>query len=311
MKLATFNGPQGQRVGVVDVDRQLLINLDEPDMISLLESGADGLRRAAKKVASASSAPNTTSVLALDEIELCAPVVRPRKVLALAGNYAEHIQEGGKLARQDSQTPRVFMKPPSSTVIGPGRNILLPAIAREIDWEGELAVVIGSHCKAISADEALDHVAGYTIMNDVSERALKIWKRSKNRPIDDFFDWLNGKWYDTFAPMGAVAGHEGRDPRSPDAADQHFRQRPAQTAQQHRTDDLSRSQAHRVHLGHDQPRARRCHLHRHRRRRGQDHRKLFEGGRSGEGHDQFDRRSRKRRGSGLRIAPCPTSMRSR
>ena len=216
MKLATFNGPQGQRVGVVDVDRQLLINLDEPDMISLLESGADGLRRAAKKVASASSATNTTSVLALDEIELCAPVVRPRKVLALAGNYAEHIQEGGKLARQDSQTPRVFMKPPSSTVIGPGRNILLPAIAREIDWEGELAVVIGSHCKAIGADEALDHVAGYTIMNDVSERALKIWKRSKNRPIDDFFDWLNGKWYDTFAPMGPwlVTKDEIPDPQT-------------------------------------------------------------------------------------------------
>jgi len=216
MKLATFNGPQGQRVGVVDVDRQLLINLDEPDMISLLESGADGLRRAAKKVASASSAPNTTSVLALDEIELCAPVVRPRKVLALAGNYAEHIQEGGKLARQDSQTPRVFMKPPSSTVIGPGRNILLPAIAREIDWEGELAVVIGSRCKAIGADEALDHVAGYTIMNDVSERALKIWKRSKNRPIDDFFDWLNGKWYDTFAPMGPwlVTKDEIPDPQT-------------------------------------------------------------------------------------------------
>lgn len=216
MKLATFNGPQGQRVGVVDVDRQLLINLDEPDMISLLESGADGLRRAAKKVASASSATNTTSVLALDEIELCAPVVRPRKVLALAGNYAEHIQEGGKLARQDSQTPRVFMKPPSSTVIGPGRNILLPAIAREIDWEGELAVVIGSRCKAIGADEALDHVAGYTIMNDVSERALKIWKRSENRPIDDFFDWLNGKWYDTFAPMGPwlVTKDEIPDPQT-------------------------------------------------------------------------------------------------
>ena len=103
---------------------------------------------------------------------------------------------------QDKETPRVFMKPPTTTVIGPNDTILIPPIAKAIDWEGELAVVIGRTAKGIKAKEALKYVAGYTVMNDVSERQLLIKKRSDSRPKDDWFDWLNGKWLDTFAPQG-------------------------------------------------------------------------------------------------------------
>ena len=135
--------------------------------------------------------------------ELLAPVPCPRKLFCLAGNYLEHIEEGGGEADpQDKETPRIFMKPPSSTVVGPGGNIRISPVCRAIDWEGELGVVMGRRVKAVKADRALDTVAGYTIVNDVSERDLKIWDRSENRSEDSFFDWLNGKWYDTFAPMG-------------------------------------------------------------------------------------------------------------
>ena len=127
----------------------------------------------------------------------------PRKIFCLAGNYQDHIEEGGgKMAVQDKETPRVFMKPPTSTVISPGDSILIPPIARSIDWEGELAVVMGRKAKGVKTKDALKYVAGYTVMNDVSERDLLIKKRTENRPQDGWFDWLNGKWLDTFAPQG-------------------------------------------------------------------------------------------------------------
>ena len=104
--------------------------------------------------------------------ELKAPVPCPRKLFCLAGNYLEHIEEGGGgvAAPQDKETPRIFMKPPSSTVVGPGGDIRISPVAQAVDWEGELAVVMGRRVKAVKADRALDYVAGYTIMNDVSER---------------------------------------------------------------------------------------------------------------------------------------------
>lgn len=235
MKLTTYTHQREQRLGAAVADDRIIIDLQTADrrlarkeqrkphnwfgdMIALLEAGAKA-RTAAKraiKLIGNSPKPDGKLVHELRRVKLCAPVPRPRKVLALAGNYLEHIREGGqRMAMQDSQTPRVFMKPPSSTVIGPGDAIRIPPIARAIDWEGELAVVIGRNAKRVKAKDALKYVAGYTIMNDVSERKLKIWKRDEDRPQDKWFDWLNGKWLDTFAPQGPflVTPDEIRDPQ--------------------------------------------------------------------------------------------------
>jgi 2-keto-4-pentenoate hydratase/2-oxohepta-3-ene-1,7-dioic acid hydratase in catechol pathway len=165
---------------------------------------------AAKKVVAAVTArgrdglrPDARTVHLRSRVRLRAPVPRPRKVLCLAGNYREHIEEEGhRMALQDRQTPRVFMKPPSTTVIGPGARIRIPPIGRAIDWEGELAVVMGRRARAVRAADTLRYVAGYTVMNDVSERKLLIRERTRSRPRDEWFDWLNGKWLDTFAPHG-------------------------------------------------------------------------------------------------------------
>ncbi len=146
----------------------------------------------------------------LDSVKLLAPLPRPGKVLALAGNYSEHIKEasvhhGYKLGLSDSprQTtvPRPFLMP-STCVIGPGDTIPWPAYSREIDYELELAVVIGKKAKCIDAGDALDHIAGYSIANDVSARSVTFSQNRQQRPWDEFYDWLNGKWADGFCPLG-------------------------------------------------------------------------------------------------------------
>ncbi len=142
----------------------------------------------------------------LDSVKLLAPIPRPNKLLALAGNYVEHIKEAGlKLGLSDSPSqttvPRPFLMPPT-VVIGPDEQIPWPAYSKEIDYEIELAVIIGKNAKDVSAADALDYVAGYTIANDVSARSVTFTKNRAKRPWDEFYDWLNGKWADGFLPMG-------------------------------------------------------------------------------------------------------------
>lgn len=142
----------------------------------------------------------------LDSVKILAPIPRPDKVIGLAGNYIEHIKEAGlKLGLSDSprQTtvPRPFLMPPT-VVIGPNEQIPWPAYSEQIDYELELAVVIGKKAKCVEPSSALDVVAGYTITNDVSARSVTFAKNRAKRPWDEFYDWLNGKWADGFLPMG-------------------------------------------------------------------------------------------------------------
>ena len=91
---------------------------------------------------------------------------------------------------------------PGTVITGPDTEISWPAFSEQIDYEVELAVVIGKSAKCISPPEALDYVAGYTIANDVSARSVTFKENRKERPWDEFFDWLGGKWADGFLPLG-------------------------------------------------------------------------------------------------------------
>ena len=147
-----------------------------------------------------------SDVMPLDSVKLHAPIPRPGKVLALAGNYAEHIKEGGgKLGLSDSPrattVPRPFLMP-ATAVTGPGEQIPWPVYSATIDYEIELAVVIGQEARAVAIDKAPEIIAGYTIANDVSARTVTFKKSRAERPWDEFYDWLNGKWADGFCPMG-------------------------------------------------------------------------------------------------------------
>ncbi len=146
------------------------------------------------------------AAIPLDSVKLLAPIPRPQKVIGLAGNFSEHIKEAGlALGLSDSprQTtvPRPFLMPPS-VVIGNGQTIDWPLYSKKIDYEIELAVVIGKTAKCISAKDAVNYIAGYTIANDISARSVTFKENRKVRPWDEFYDWLNGKWADGFLPTG-------------------------------------------------------------------------------------------------------------
>lgn len=140
----------------------------------------------------------------LEDVRLLVPIARPPKLLLLAGNYAAHvIERGGEAPERASTFPYVFMKPPSTTLTNPGDPIVIPdASPDHIDWECELGVVIGRHCRHVSEDEALEYVAGYTIVNDISDRQFRPNPDRTPRERDRFFDWLHGKWHDSFCPVG-------------------------------------------------------------------------------------------------------------
>lgn len=128
--------------------------------------------------------------------KLCAPY-RPVRIFATASNYVEHAQEMGTvLAAKSESQPFVFMKADSS-VIGPDEAIILPARAEKVDWEVELAAVIGIGGRDIPVERALDHVAAYTVINDITSRDLT---RRTDFPFKH--DWFRGKSFDTFAPLG-------------------------------------------------------------------------------------------------------------
>jgi 2-keto-4-pentenoate hydratase/2-oxohepta-3-ene-1,7-dioic acid hydratase in catechol pathway len=191
---------------VVDLFAASLVAGQTPlsaDMIGLLEMGASGLRAARGAIRFAKQHAKPGLLVPLSRVRLEAPIPCPRKLFALAGNYASHIQEeGGRARAKLEQTPRVFMKPPSTTVNRPGGPIVLSRHAVWIDWEVELGVVIGRRAKYVEPKDAPKYIAGYTIVNDVSERDFKVRERTKTEGFDQFFDWLNGKWPDGFAPMG-------------------------------------------------------------------------------------------------------------
>ena len=136
------------------------------------------------------------------DAELPAPILRPGKIICVGLNYRCHLAEIGESA---PQYPILFLKPATS-VIGPGQAIVLPRVSRQVDFEGELAVVIGRLGKYIREESALAHVAGYTCANDVSAHDIE-FRTSQ---------WTSGKMLDTFCPLGPVVAtrHEIPDPGS-------------------------------------------------------------------------------------------------
>ena len=169
-------------------------------IIEILERGPACLEKLAGLEKSAGQ------LIPLDSVRLLAPIPRPGKILALAGNYVEHIKEAGlKLGLSDcprlTTVPRPFIMP-STAVANPVDEISWPVYSETIDYEIELAVVIGRKAKAVGVEKALEFIAGYTIANDISARTVTFKKGRAKRPWDEFYDWLNGKWADGFCPMG-------------------------------------------------------------------------------------------------------------
>lgn len=214
------DGPYAPRPGIVHddiiIDAEKLLKASGRDcacggtLLALLGC------RCCKEVLRAALARETGGVdeaarLSSAQVRLCAPVPAPGALLCVAGNYEEHIRESkaknltGQVHASDRATPRVFMKPSTNTVQGAGDPVVISRNSQFVDYEGELLAIIGTGGRYIEEENALSHVAGVTCFNDISERRLQIWERPETRPWDRFFDWLNGKWGDGYAPMGPCA----------------------------------------------------------------------------------------------------------
>jgi 2-keto-4-pentenoate hydratase/2-oxohepta-3-ene-1,7-dioic acid hydratase in catechol pathway len=185
MRLVTFSTEARRRLGVLEGDQVVELDPDRgwpSDMVELVARGREALA-----AADLTDAPRHS----LGDVTLEAPLMPRKSVYAVGRNYLEHIHEV-KEVRPVPEHPMVFTKPPTS-VIGPGVAIDSSNDPTEsVDYEGELAVVIGPGGKRISPEAAWGHVFGYTIVNDVSSRVLQ--KRHGQ--------WVIGKGADTFCPMG-------------------------------------------------------------------------------------------------------------
>ncbi|HLG67533.1 MAG TPA: fumarylacetoacetate hydrolase family protein [Acidimicrobiales bacterium] len=205
MRLVSFvpasNGATaGVRTGVVAGDE--VVDLTDPlvglpgDMVALLGRGADAM-------AAAAGAPGGAARrYALADVDLRAPVPLPPKILAIGMNYRDHVAEMG---REPPEYQYWFNKQ-RTCVVGPGDPILVPAVSEQVDYEGELGIVIGTRCRNVPADRALEVIAGFTIVNDVSVRDWQA--RTPTFTI--------GKSFDSHGPMGPwiVTPDELGDPGS-------------------------------------------------------------------------------------------------
>lgn len=135
-------------------------------------------------------AKNESSCPKVDNsVRLGAPLVRPSKIVCVGLNYAKHAAESGMAVPKE---PVLFFKA-TSAIVGPNDDVVIPKGSEKTDWEVELAVVIGKKASYVSEANALDHVAGYVLHNDYSERAFQIEREGQ---------WVKGKSCDTFAPVG-------------------------------------------------------------------------------------------------------------
>jgi 2-keto-4-pentenoate hydratase/2-oxohepta-3-ene-1,7-dioic acid hydratase in catechol pathway len=189
----------GNVVDLADGAKQIGATLPS-NVVEILALGEAGLTIAGD-VADA-AATGSVPTIPESDVTLKAAVQTPPTIFLLAGNYQSHLIEGGGSAvEKNTVNPRPFIKP-TTAIIGTGDPIVIPPDSDTLDYEIEIAAVIGKEGRAISVDDANDYVAGYTVFNDVSARSLKIADGRTERNGDGFFDWLLGKWCDSFAAIG-------------------------------------------------------------------------------------------------------------
>jgi len=188
LKLVSYVFRGETRTGAVVGAR--MVDVGAQSMLALLRGGREALAAAGASVERASRDKDARAHPFLEEVELIAPVPRPPKIVAIGRNYADHAAETGM---KPLEAPRIIAKLPSS-VIGPGAVVVRPEGIVKLDYECELAAVIGTPTKRVSIDNALDSIAGYTILDDVSAREFQF----DVSPAQTTF----AKSMDGFCPMG-------------------------------------------------------------------------------------------------------------
>lgn len=201
MKLIRFGTPQNEKPGVQLQDgTRLDVSAFGSDYDETF-FGTEGIEKLSQWL---EQHQDSCPVVARD-VRLGAPLARPSKIVCVGLNYAKHAEESGMAPPEE---PVLFFKA-SSAITGPFDPIRIPKGSTKTDWEVELALVIGKKASYVSEQEALNHVAGYVLHNDVSERAFQLERSGQ---------WVKGKSCDTFAPLGPFIAttDEIKDPNSLD-----------------------------------------------------------------------------------------------
>jgi 2-keto-4-pentenoate hydratase/2-oxohepta-3-ene-1,7-dioic acid hydratase in catechol pathway len=180
-----------------------------PDLLTVVQGGAEARRELDRLVDEASAQALESAMVTLDSVTLHAPL-RPGKIIGVGLNYVEHVEESSRTLDTDKNLPErpVLFSKPATAVVGPGEPILHDGnLTSQLDWECELAVVIGRTARKVSPAEALDHVFGYSIVNDISARDQR---RSGQ--------WFFSKGQDSYAPFGPAirTADEVPDPQTLD-----------------------------------------------------------------------------------------------
>jgi len=218
MKLATYTTKDAEpKIGIVQND--VIIDIETlgfknnetfpKSMLELIDEGQETLDKLSDTLQNANENIIAASSIPLKEVVLLAPIPRPRKnIIGIGLNYTEHVAESARTLDTSNELPQkpvIFSKPPTA-VTGHNTDILLnPKLTQQLDWEVELAVVIGKKGKYVPTANAMDYVFGYTIINDISARDCR---RAGQ--------WIVSKGQDTFAPMGPylVTKDEIEDPHN-------------------------------------------------------------------------------------------------
>ncbi len=154
----------------------------------LISLGKESIHGIEELMHSSTKADKAKATIKISDVSILAPVSSPPKIVCLGLNYRDHAEEQG--ARIPDE-PVIFMKP-RTAIIGPDESIVQPSFVKQLDYEAELAIVVGKKGKNIPVSEARDFIFGYTVFNDVSARDIQFRDRQ----------WTRGKSFDTFAPMG-------------------------------------------------------------------------------------------------------------
>jgi 2-keto-4-pentenoate hydratase/2-oxohepta-3-ene-1,7-dioic acid hydratase in catechol pathway len=159
-----------------------------PSLEEFVELGAGQIQKLDRLLKRASKHDIQRFSRSVESVSLLAPIKSPRKIVCLGLNYRDHAAEQNAVVPDE---PVIFMKP-ATAIVGPNEEIIKPGFVSQLDYEAELAIVVGKRVKNVSAADARSCVFGYTILNDVSARDIQFKDKQ----------WTRGKSFDTFAPMG-------------------------------------------------------------------------------------------------------------
>jgi 2-keto-4-pentenoate hydratase/2-oxohepta-3-ene-1,7-dioic acid hydratase in catechol pathway len=196
LKLVRYCDEERERYGVL-IDNKVLclpslakhLKRELPELLEdFIALGAKGGEIAERLLEKATETDTEHASSLVNKVTLLAPLASPPKIVCLGLNYRDHAEEQNATIPDE---PVIFIKP-HTTIIGPNENIVKPSFVKQLDYEAELAVVIGRKAKNVPVSEAKSYIFGYTILNDVSARDIQFKDKQ----------WTRGKSFDTFAPTG-------------------------------------------------------------------------------------------------------------